>query len=866
MSQLQTISEPIKIPYPTEGVIRTANIDDTVTPENSVQLAVNMKFDRIGAIETRPGVTSFADTLVDGINNYGTLKNSILPPGYETISTLGETSDFSTPARFLSAAKVDDDHIIVFWVDNVTNNRKAQVMLVSQETGGVVPVGTAFVFYATLGTNQNTCIRINSTHFMNIWGGDASTDVYAQVFAVNATTFEVTAAGTAFNFSPSSSATTFGLQLVDSNHVIAFYNRDTNQVARILEINLSTWAITQPGSLLTYEATAAGYNKAATVDSTHFLNTWNGKIQCFSVNTGTWAITAIGTALTYDNSGSNYASLVSVGDGTHFINFFKSNVTVNAGIAQVFTVNLSTFAVTTVGTPLQFASLANSNAAVSSGDCLHFVNFWEDGTNNGYTQIFAYNAGTFAITAVGTPLSIGSMDGVGTNISPVLMSQYKINAVWTQYASSSSAQIGSGALFRLRGALVNGKYLYAESGDEIFNTQTTVWVSRRSGLSQASKARFAQYLNYIWMVNGNESIGGDPVATSNGGSFGTDLVPDNFPPGDFISAGFEGRVWVLDKYKGLIYFTDIVQFTAPDVYTLSYNPDVNFISTISPQTGQQFTGVKQVPRALLVFTEDNIYRIYGASSIDAYPAYNVGTYSQESIVETKTGIFFHHSSGFYQFDYGSQPVEISRRIIDFVKAIPRSNYENIVGVYDGFDAVEWAVGPVTVEGVTFTSCVVRYTISTQVWTIYDYVGHDITAMIQFDNGTTLNHLMGTDAGLTGAMDSGVTDFGEPFYYEYIDRWRAFTDSYAKQKNLDGINVYSENAGGASLMYQIQKSGPNAWQPLGTITELNNSVMQDATTDDFDVLRFRIAGTTKGTPVVIHGIEIMSLTIKGYDKN
>jgi hypothetical protein len=116
------------------------------------------------------------------------------------------------------------------------------------------------------------------------------------------------------------------------------------------------------------------------------------------------------------------------------------------------------------------------------------------------------------------------------------------------------------------------------------------------------------------------------------------------------------------------------------------------------------------------------------------------------------------------------------------------------------------------------------------------------------------------------MDSGFTDLGEPFYFEYIDRWRSFTPMYCLIKSIGGINVYSENAAGANLTYQIQKSGPNAWIPIGTITEQNNALMPNSVTQDFDVMRLRIAGNTKGAQVVVHGIEITQLTIKGYDQN
>jgi len=517
--------------------------------------------------------------------------------------------------------------------------------------------------------------------------------------------------------------------------------------------------------------------------------------------------------------------------------------------------------VTEVGTPATLTTSGiNFQNLVGLGDGEHFVSFYCKNVGDGYVQLLAMDPLTFDMSLVGDVMS--GYDFSNEGITSVYLTGTTVLTVW----ALDDEVGGKAAFFKGLGDVVNGRWLYAGVEDEVQNWDGANWTVRRSGLAEVSKPRFSQYLNYIWMVNGNVAIGGDPVATSNGGAFGTDLIPDNFPQGDFIHAGFEGRVWVADKQLGVIHYTDIVQFTPPDVFVLTYDPEVNFITNIAPQTGQQFTALYRVPRALLVFTEDNIYRIYGATSLDAYPAYNVGTFSQESIVETKTGIFFHHSSGFYQFDYGSQPVEISRRIIDFVKAIPRSSYEDITGVYDGLDAVEWSVGQVVVEGVVFANCVLRYTISTQVWTIYDYPNNIITAMISYDDGTTLNHLMGTTEGLTGAMDVGTTDFGESYYFEFIDRWRAFTDIYCLTKCITDLNVYAENAAGANILYQVQKSGPNAWEAVGTITERSNSLMPNNSTKDFDVLRFRIAGNTSGAQVVIHGIEILSLTVKGFDEN
>lgn len=411
------------------------------------------------------------------------------------------------------------------------------------------------------------------------------------------------------------------------------------------------------------------------------------------------------------------------------------------------------------------------------------------------------------------------------------------------------------------------KYLFAQVGSTIqaLNSTTGTWASVRTGLTGTGKARFSQFLNRTWMVNGNA---GDAPKTSNGGTFDTTDVPATFPKADFIDAGYGGRVWVADASNDILYYTDIVQSADGITYTtpLTFDITTNFISKFSPQDGESITGLFRVPRALLLFKQNHIYRIYGVDNVDPYPAYNVGTYSQESIVQTKGGVFFHHSSGFYKFTYDSQPTEISRRIIDFVKAIPRSSYENIVGVYDGFDAVKWSVGELTVDGVTYSNCQLRYTISTQIWTIYDYNDNEITAMIRYDDGDTIEQIAGFSDGQVGKLDSGTTDFGEPISYELIDRWRSFTEFYGSSKKITGQSILSKNGAGALVQYQTDKQSVNKWTDLGTVEEGYISLFPNSETTDFNIIRTRIKGYSKGEPMIFDGVEILKLSDEGYDKN
>ena len=404
--------------------------------------------------------------------------------------------------------------------------------------------------------------------------------------------------------------------------------------------------------------------------------------------------------------------------------------------------------------------------------------------------------------------------------------------------------------------------LFSQVGTDVSVWSGSAWVSVRT-TTVSTKARFSQWLNHLYMVNGT-----DAIQCSDGGAFAAtaNFVPSTaMPIGDFIQAGFDGRIWIGNKASDVLYYSDQVQFTPPSTYVLSYTA-TNFIKNFSPQDGESMTGLFRVPRALLIFKQNHIYRVYNSGNVDPFPAYNVGTYSQESIIQAKDGVYFNHSSGFYKFAYDGQPQEISRRVIDFVKAIPRSSYENIVGIYDGFDAVKWSVGSVTVEGVTYANCQMRYTLSTQTWTIYDFGTNGITSLVSFDDGTTLYQICGTSAGKIGALDTGTTDFGASIPFEMIDRWRSFTAMYSHVKSVSGIMVFSENGGGTKLQYQTEKSAVDKWEYIDTIKDEWDALFPNASTMDFNGIRFRLVGNSIGTPMIFHGIEILTIQDKGLNQN
>ena len=417
---------------------------------------------------------------------------------------------------------------------------------------------------------------------------------------------------------------------------------------------------------------------------------------------------------------------------------------------------------------------------------------------------------------------LGSQIGNNTNVLGI--GNYRNNA---------------GTTYRALAMVGTGVYAYAGS-----------WSLVRSGLTSGSKARFANFIDLTYMVNGN---GNQAVATYDGSSFGSSNI-GSLPSGDFIEQ-YRSRVWVGDSATDKLYYSDVVSTSN------TISGGTSFLQ-ISPQDGEKITGLKRHPRALLVFKQNHIYRVFTINSTDPDPSIFRGTYSQESIIEGKDGISYHHPTGFYNFIFDGQQEEISRPIIDIVQAIPRSYYENVSGWTDD-DHKYWSVGDLTVGGVSFANVVVRYTISTQVWTVYSY-GAEIRSAGLYDDGTNLITILGDDDGNVLQFDSGVTDNGTPIFYDMKTHWLYFSQVRTTSKSLSEIASLHENAHGGNLSYQIDTDSPNKWRPIGELRE-DLYQIHNVGAERFTRIRFRLSGSSSGSPFVFRGFEALNLLIEGEIK-
>lgn len=385
-------------------------------------------------------------------------------------------------------------------------------------------------------------------------------------------------------------------------------------------------------------------------------------------------------------------------------------------------------------------------------------------------------------------------------------------------------------------------------GQSVYAYRSSAWQEVRSSLSSGSKARFTNFVDYTFMVNGNSN---QSLKTYNGsGVFGTTNVA-NLPKGDFIE-NYRSRIWVADSATDKVYYSDVVNTDN----TISGGAE--YIQ-VSPQDGEKITGLKRHSRALLVFKNNHIYRIFSINAADPDPSITRGTYSQESIVESKGGLFFHHPTGFYQFNFDSEPQEISRPIIDIVKAINRDNYDDIVG-WDDDDHIYWSVGDITLAGITYSNIVCCYTISTQVWTIYSY-NKQITSSVLFDTGSNLIQLVGDEDGNVLQFNTGYSDNGSAINYDLVTHWMYFTNLKSTSKSLSEIAIIHENSQGANISYQIDSDNYSQWRNIGSIKKDLYEIM-NLNAKNFIRIRFRFSGNSTGYPMIFRGFEALNMQSEG----
>lgn len=379
------------------------------------------------------------------------------------------------------------------------------------------------------------------------------------------------------------------------------------------------------------------------------------------------------------------------------------------------------------------------------------------------------------------------------------------------------------------------------------------WVVSLDGGTASVKLRFVDFANYTivpnFIYNTLSSMRFWDGGTRNWKNTGNPINPQNMWGYNInLMEVFKSRVYAAGDpaYPSRLFFSSVISSAG----NITWTPSTDYVD-INPNDGENETALKRYSSELLFMKPNYIYR-FRTTGVDPDPLIKVGTRSQESVIEGKLGLYFHNDAGFFRYT-GGYPIEISRPISDIVAAIPFSQFDDIVAWNDQ-DHIFWSIGTVTVqetkEAITYKNCVIRYTESSQVWTVYSY-SSDIRRAMTYNSGTAISRVVATDMGVVATQDSGTTDLGEPIKYRLRTKWYDW-GSTLTSKTIQQLGVIMEKSQGAELMYRTDEN--LEWKTIGTMTKFVNSFEKQ--TIKYNRIKFQIAGTCKNDGPVFLAIDIV----------
>jgi hypothetical protein len=310
-----------------------------------------------------------------------------------------------------------------------TTDGFAQTLAVNAGTYAITTAAARFLFDTDVGSH-NCAVLMDANHFINFWSG-ASADGFVQTMVVNTTTWAVTTAAAQLEFDTQNCTYTTA-QKIDDTHAIAWWlggAATTDGLVQTFAINTTTWAVTTAAARLQFDTDVGSWNASYPIDENHFINFWTGAsgdgfAQVFTVNTSTWAVTTAAAQLEFDTQDHVTNSKTSVAkiDTNHFIHVWAGPDTAAGtaydGFAQIFEVNTTTWAVTTASAPFEFDTTQGEYNSISekiAGTTDKYLNIWSGSGDDGFAQVFKVQSPPYQVV-LNSPADAGST----TDTTPTL--------------------------------------------------------------------------------------------------------------------------------------------------------------------------------------------------------------------------------------------------------------------------------------------------------------------------------------------------------------------------------------------------------------------------------------------------------------
>lgn len=379
------------------------------------------------------------------------------------------------------------------------------------------------------------------------------------------------------------------------------------------------------------------------------------------------------------------------------------------------------------------------------------------------------------------------------------------------------------------------------------------WNSALSTDTAGLKTRFVTFLDYTVRLNGTNSV----VSTADGITWAANsaLNDSSFPSGAKFAVVYKAQIVAAgaSTRPDSAFISSVPNVAGTSISWTSGNREI----VISPQDGQDITGLGVVGGVLCIFKERAMYR-WNNRTTDAVPIVTVGCSSHESIVNCGSGLLaFFNPKGIF-LTTGEQPVLISRRIQKWIEGMSASYYDDVAG-YGDADHLYMSLGSCTVDGTTYSNIVVRYTIATKEWTVFSYA-HQFKVFALFINNQS-EQIVGGDTTnrVLQIESSSLTDNGTAISFQIETHDLDFGSRGVIKELSERVCAFGLNP--ANVLFQV-KVEKQDWVTLGSLVKpIQQFLVQQSIVGHY--MRFRAIGVSSTARFHLQGLETPKITMKDY---
>ena len=457
---------------------------------------------------------------------------------------------------------------------------------------------------------------------------------------------------------------------------------------------------------------------------------------------------------------------------------------------------------------------------------------WLRGVNTNISPILEPSTSTIS-TTTGAPTVMNGVTNawkLGTLIKDTGYSQVGSQIVAGKTIGGLYNFVQSAATEKMLATLNNAgdtaTSLYARSnGAGAWNqiTGTSAWSTT------GQKVEMQGFLGYCFFVG--YSAGTDtflPVASLTGTTFSTSTNVTSMPQGKYI-VRYRDRLYVLNCYSSgalpyRVYFSSV-----PTAGAITWTPATDFFDV---DYDLYITGAGTNWDKLVIFTPYNSY-IYDQTQLKQFCAQ--GCSNHRTIANCGSYMIWANMDGVW-VSTGGQPQQIAGEVIDFIRnGNPANFYATVVD-----EVYHLYVGTVTVNGITYSNCTLKFNIGISTWEWREYSGN-FQAFAPYlssgkrrlymadNNGQVWDKGKYTDATLVSGDAQATAGTGGNAIGANFELAPMYFDDLGSTKNTTDLFVFAERAQGLNMKARIIDRNTRIltpYVPLGQLTKWINPFQMD----------------------------------------